>query len=101
MVLYSMLHLTGYPGVLMKELKLYGSAKAVDKPTGAWKATAWHAHSEIEVPGVEVTTGPLDQGIANAVGLAIFAKNPAETFNRTEAEVIEPRAHCVTGDGCI
>lgn len=101
MLQYTMLHLTGYPQMTLDELKLYGSPKAVDKLTGTWKATLCHAHPEIEVPGVEVTTGPLGQGIANAVGLAIASKNLAGTFNKPDLEVISSRIYCVTGDGCI
>lgn len=82
------------------ELKLYGSAKAVDK-TGKWKATICHAHPEVEVPGVEVTTGPLGQGVANAVGLAIASKSLAGTFNKTDFDIITSQIYCVTGDGCI
>ena len=101
MLQYAMLHLAGYPQMTMDELKLYGSAKAVDKATGTWKATLCHAHPEIEVPGVEVTTGPLGQGVANAVGLAIASKNLGATFNQPDAEIVSSRVYCVTGDGCI
>lgn len=101
MLQYAMLHLTGYPDMTIDELKLYGSPKTVNKSTGSWKATLCHAHPEIEVPGVEVTTGPLGQGIANAVGLAIASKNLAGTFNEPDADVISSRIYCVTGDGCI
>lgn len=101
MLQYAMLHLAGYPEMTMDELKLYGSAKGVDKTTGAWKATLCHGHPEIEVPGVEVTTGPLGQGIANAVGLAVASKNLAATFNKADAEVVSSRIYCVTGDGCL
>lgn len=101
MLQYAMLHLAGYPHVTMDELKLYGSSKAVDKATGTWKATLCHGHPEIEVPGVEVTTGPLGQGVANSVGLAIASKNLAATFNKADAEVVRSRVYCVTGDGCL
>lgn len=69
MLLYTMLHVTGYPHMTMEELKLYASAKMPDPTSKKWKATICHGHPEIEIPGVEVTTGPLGQGIANAVGL--------------------------------
>lgn len=85
MLLYTMLHVSGFPGMSVDELKLYGSAKAVDKTTGTWKATLCHGHPEIEVPGVEVTTGPLGQGVANAVGLAIASKNLAAKFNQPDS----------------
>lgn len=100
-LLYAMLHIAGYPHMTMDELKLYGSAKTVDRKTGRWPAIICHAHPEIEVHGVEVTTGPLGQGVANAVGLAIASKNLAGTFNKPDAEIISSRIYCITGDGCI
>ncbi|KAI4851032.1 hypothetical protein E4T44_02389 [Aureobasidium sp. EXF-8845] len=101
MLQYTMLHVAGYSHMTADELKLYGSAKTVDKTTGNWKTTLCHGHPEIEVPGIEVTTGPLGQGIANAVGLAIASKNLAATFNKADASVINSHIYCVTGDGCI
>ncbi|KAM0321596.1 hypothetical protein ACHAQA_010022 [Verticillium albo-atrum] len=53
------------------------------------------------VPGVEVTTGPLGQGIANAVGLAIASKNLAANFNKPECKLIQSTTWCMTGDGCL
>jgi dihydroxyacetone synthase len=50
---------------------------------------------------VEVTTGPLGQGIANAVGLAIASKHHAATFNKEGHQLISSRIYCTTGDGCI
>ncbi|KAI5240364.1 hypothetical protein E4T42_08410 [Aureobasidium subglaciale] len=101
MLLYTMLHVSGYPHMTAGELRLYGDAKAVDRETGSWKGTLCHGHPEIDVPGVEVTTGPLGQGVANAVGLAIASKNLASTFNQPDVSVINSRIYCVTGDGCI
>ncbi|KAJ5612720.1 hypothetical protein N7510_005914 [Penicillium lagena] len=99
-LLYTLLHATGYPDMTMDELKLYASAKAPEK-NGRWKATRCHGHPEIEVPGVEVTTGPLGQGIANAVGLAIASKNLAVQFNKPGYEIITSKIYCTTGDGCL
>lgn len=99
-LLYTMLHATGYAEMTMDELKLYASAKTPDK-NGQWKATICHGHPEIEVPGVEVTTGPLGQGIANAVGLAIASKNLAVQFNKPGLEIITSKIYCATGDGCL
>jgi len=79
----------------MDEIKGYGS----DKTNGYH--TICHAHPEIEIPGVEVTTGPLGQGVANAVGLAIASKNLAARFNKPEHELIQSRIYCMTGDGCL
>ncbi|KIW46677.1 uncharacterized protein PV06_02328 [Exophiala oligosperma] len=100
-LLYTMLHVTGYSDMTIDQLKLYASAKEVDPETGLWTETLCHGHPEIEVPGVEVTTGPLGQGIANAVGLAIASKHLAATFNRQGHEIVTSRVFCTTGDGCI
>ncbi|KAL3445143.1 Transketolase, thiamine diphosphate binding domain-containing protein [Aspergillus insuetus] len=97
---YIMLHVAGYAAMSMAELRKYASGKAVDAD-GSWDKTICHGHPEIEVPGIEVSTGPLGQGIANAVGLAIASRNLAGTFNREGYEVIQSRVYCVTGDGCL
>ncbi|KAE9364521.1 hypothetical protein N431DRAFT_520022 [Stipitochalara longipes BDJ] len=101
MLLYAMLHITGYKDMTVDEIKMYADAKAVDKITGKWKSTICHGHPEREVPGVEVTTGPLGQGIANAVGLAIASKHYASTFNKEDCQLVASRIYCTTGDGCI
>jgi dihydroxyacetone synthase len=101
MFLYTMLHVSGYAHMTLDEVKLYGSAKAVDLVTGNWRATICHGHPELDVPGIEVTTGPLGQGVANAVGLAIASKQLAATFNKPGHEVIRARIYCTTGDGCL
>lgn len=95
MFLYALNHLVGYENWSMEELRGYGSAK-----TNGY-STICHAHPEIEVPGVEVTTGPLGQGIANAVGLAIASKNLAARYNREGCPVVQSRVYCMTGDGCL
>ncbi|KAI1452334.1 Transketolase, thiamine diphosphate binding domain-containing protein [Annulohypoxylon moriforme] len=95
MFLYALNHLVGYDAWTMDQLKGYASAKLNGYTTIA------HAHPEIEVPGVEVTTGPLGQGIANAVGLAIASKNLAANFNKPDAKLINSRIWCTTGDGCL
>ncbi|KAL3458349.1 Transketolase, thiamine diphosphate binding domain-containing protein [Aspergillus heterothallicus] len=95
MFLYAMNHLTGYDAWSMDELKGYAGPKLNGYQTIA------HGHPEIECPGVEVTTGPLGQGIANAVGLAIASKNLAARFNEPGYEVVGSRIWCMTGDGCL
>jgi dihydroxyacetone synthase len=95
MFLYALNYLTGYDAWTMDELKGYGSAKENGFTTLA------HGHPEIECPGVEVTTGPLGQGIANSVGLAIASKNLAARFNRPGYGVVNSRIYCMTGDGCL
>jgi dihydroxyacetone synthase len=95
MFLYALNHLTGFDNFNMDEIKGYGSAKL----NGF--TTICHAHPEIEVSGVEVTTGPLGQGIANAVGLAIASKNLAGKFNKPGHDIIQSRIYCMSGDGCL
>lgn len=95
MFLYALNHLVGFENFSIDELKGYGSAK-----TDGYQ-TICHAHPEVEVPGVEVTTGPLGQGIANAVGLAIASKNLAAQYNRPDCNVVQSRIYCITGDGCL
>lgn len=93
--LYTLNHLTGYDAWTTAELTGYADAKLNGHETLA------HGHPEIECPGVEVTTGPLGQGIANAVGLAIASKNLGATFNEPGFEVVRSRVWCMTGDGCL
>lgn len=95
MFLYVMNHLVGYDAWTMDELKGYGSPKENGFHTLA------HAHPEIQVPSVEVTTGPLGQGIANAVGLAIAGKNLAGNYNKPGFDVVRSTIWCMTGDGCL
>ncbi|KAH8691363.1 Transketolase, thiamine diphosphate binding domain-containing protein [Talaromyces proteolyticus] len=95
MFLYALNHLTGFDNWTMEQIKGYGSAKL-----NGYK-TICHAHPEIEDAGVEVTTGPLGQGIANAVGLAIASKNLAARFNRPSYDIVKSRVYCMTGDGCL
>ncbi|KAI1198563.1 Transketolase, thiamine diphosphate binding domain-containing protein [Nemania serpens] len=95
-----MLHVSGYSHMTVDQIKMYADPKKVDESTGTWSSTHCPGHPEIEVPGVEVTTGPLGQGVANAVGLAIASKNLAATFNR-DCDVINSHIFCVTGDGCL
>lgn len=58
-------------------------------------------HPEIEHEGIELTTGPLGQGIANAVGLAMASKHLAATFNRPGFEVVNNHTWCMVGDACL
>nr|CCA19894.1 Tkl1p putative [Albugo laibachii Nc14] len=89
-LLYTMLHLTGYDVTIddLKSFRQYGS-----KCPG---------HPEcFATPGVEVTTGPLGQGFANGVGLAIAEKHMAAEFNRTDLSIIDHYTYVFTGDGCL
>ena len=88
MLLYGLLHLTGYPGMSIDELKnfrQFGSKTAGHPEYG-------HA------PGIETTTGPLGQGIANAVGMAIAERLLAA---RVGNDLIDYRTYVIAGDGCL
>ena len=88
MLLYSLLHLTGY-GLTVEDLKSFRQ----------WGSkTPGHPEYKPEL-GVEVTTGPLGQGISNAVGMAIAQKYLAGYFNREDFPVIDYKIYCVAGDG--
>lgn len=95
MFVYALNYLTGFDNWTMQELKGYAGAKLNGVTTLA------HGHPEIECPGIEVTTGPLGQGIANAVGLAIASKNLGASFNEQEFSIVNSRIYCMTGDGCL
>ncbi len=90
MLLYSLLHLTGYD-VSLDDLKAFRQLHS---------KTAGHPEFG-ECPGVETTTGPLGQGLANAVGMALAEMRLAEEFNRPSHEVINHRTWVVVGDGCL
>lgn len=87
---YSMLHLTGY-GLDMEELKNFRQLGSRTPGHPEYKRT----------PGVETTTGPLGQGIANAVGFAIAETMLAAHFNRENFPVVDHRTYAICGDGCM
>ncbi len=90
MLLYSLLHLTGY-GLPMSELKLFRQLHS--KTPG---------HPEVGVtPGVETTTGPLGQGLSNAVGMAIAERLLAAEFNKPGHEIVDHHTYTFLGDGCM
>ncbi len=90
MLLYALLHLTGYD-LPMSELRNFRQLHS--KTPG---------HPEVGVtPGVETTTGPLGQGFANAVGMALAEKLLAHEFNRTGHNLVDHRTYVFLGDGCL
>ncbi|QRR34282.1 transketolase [Hydrogenophaga sp. YM1] len=90
MLIYSLLHLTGY-ALPLQELKHFRQLHS--KTAG---------HPEVGItPGVETTTGPLGQGITNAVGMALAEKLLAAEFNRPGHTVVDHHTYVFLGDGCL
>src|ERR1700731_3014248 len=90
MFLYAWLHLSGYD-LPMSEIKRFRQLHS--KTPG---------HPEfLETPGVECTTGPLGQGVGNAVGIAVAAKMAAARFNTDEHRIFDQHVICLAGDGCM
>ena len=90
MLLYAALHLSGYE-LSIEDIKAF---RQLHSPTAG--------HPEYgECPGVETTTGPLGQGLANAVGMALAERRLGQEFNRQGFEVIDHRTWVVVGDGCL
>ena len=90
MLLYSLLHLTGYD-LPLDELKRFRQLHS---------RTAGHPEAN-ETPGVETTTGPLGQGLANAVGFALAEKVLAARFNRPDFSIVDHNTNVFLGDGCL
>lgn len=63
--------------------------------------TAGHPESNDRVHGIEVSTGPLGQGISNAVGLALAQAQMAATFNKPGFRIFDNYTYCILGDGCM
>ncbi|MEQ4531720.1 MAG: transketolase [Mixta sp.] len=90
MLIYSLLHLTGYD-LPMEELKNFRQLHSKTPGHPEYGYTA----------GVETTTGPLGQGIANAVGMAIAERTMAAQFNRPNHEIVDHHTYVFMGDGCM
>jgi len=90
MLLYSLLHLTGYD-LPIDELKRFRQLHS---------KTAGHPEAS-EFPGIETTTGPLGQGLANAVGMALAEKVLAARFNRPDFAIVDHNTFVLIGDGCL
>ncbi|GME68939.1 unnamed protein product [[Candida] boidinii] len=89
---YLFQHLSGLKSMTEKQLKSYHSSDYHSKCPG---------HPEIENEAVEVTTGPLGQGISNSVGLAIASKNLGALYNKPGYEVVNNTTYCIVGDACL
>jgi transketolase len=90
MLIYALLHLSGYD-LPIEELKRFRQLHS--RTPG---------HPELGMtPGVETTTGPLGQGLANAVGMALAERLLAETFNRDGHKVVDHYTYAFIGDGCL
>ena len=90
MLLYSVLHLTGYPLPMddLKKFRQFGSL------------TPGHPERDVHL-GIETTTGPLGQGFANAVGMALAERSLAAAFNRPGHTIIDHHTYVFLGDGCM
>ncbi|MDN4501487.1 transketolase [Alteromonadaceae bacterium BrNp21-10] len=90
MLVYSLLHLSGYP-LPIEELAQFRQLHSKTPGHPEYGYTA----------GVETTTGPLGQGIANAVGMAIAEKTLAAQFNKPGHDIVDHFTYCFLGDGCL
>ena len=90
MLLYALLHLTGYESVSIDDIKQFRQ----------WGSKTPGHPETFETPGVEVTTGPLGAGISNAVGLAIAESHLAAKFNKPQATIVDHYTYVIMGDGC-
>lgn len=89
---YTFLHLTGYKAMTLDQLRSYHSSRVDSLCPG---------HPEIEHDGIEVTTGPLGQGVANAVGLAMATKNLQAIYNKSNFDLVSNHTWCMIGDACL
>lgn len=90
MLQYALLHLTGYD-LSIEDIKQFRQLHSKTPGHPEYKFT----------PGVETTTGPLGQGLANAVGMALAEAILAQTFNREHHPIINHFTYCFVGDGCL
>ncbi|KAI0002749.1 transketolase [Xylariaceae sp. FL0662B] len=90
MLQYALLHLFGYD-ISLDDLKAFRKVDSI---------TPGHPEAH-DTPGVEVTTGPLGQGISNAVGLAIAQHQTAASFNKDGFPIVDNYTYCFLGDGCL
>ena len=90
MLQYALMYLTGYDSVSLEDIKQFRQ----------WESRTPGHPENFMTPGVEVTTGPLGQGISNAVGLAMAEAHLAAKFNKPEAQIVDHYTYVILGDGC-
>ncbi|MEA5450690.1 transketolase [Leptolyngbya sp. CCNP1308] len=90
MLQYALLYLSGFDSVTLDDIKQFRQ----------WGARTPGHPENFETPGIEVTTGPLGQGIANAVGLAMAEAHLAAKFNKPDATLVDHYTYVILGDGC-
>ncbi|MBD2530852.1 transketolase [Nostoc flagelliforme FACHB-838] len=90
MLQYALLYLTGYDSVTIEDIKQFRQ----------WESKTPGHPENFMTPGVEVTTGPLGQGIANGVGLAIAEAHLAAKFNKPDTKIVDHYTYVILGDGC-
>jgi transketolase len=90
MLQYALMYLTGYDSVALDDLKQFRQ----------WGSRTPGHPENFETPGVEVTTGPLGQGICNGVGLAIAEAHLAAVFNKPDSTLVDHYTYVILGDGC-
>ena len=90
MLQYAMMYLTGYDSVSLDDIKQFRQ----------WGSTTPGHPENFETAGIEVTTGPLGQGVCNAVGLAAAEAHLAAKFNKPDCKVVDHYTYTIMGDGC-
>jgi len=91
MMQYSLMYLSGYDSVQLKDLQQFRQ----------WESCTPGHPENFETEGIEATTGPLGQGICNAVGMALAEANLAARFNKPDCPpIVDHYTYCITGDGC-
>ena len=90
MLIYALAHLSGYP-LEIDEIRQF-------RQLG--QRTAGHPERDLDI-AIETTTGPLGQGLANAVGMALAEKVLAASFNRTDGTIVDHHTYVFLGDGCL
>jgi transketolase len=90
MLQYAMLYLTGYDGMTIDDIKQFRQ----------WESKTPGHPENFQTEGVEVTTGPLGQGIANGVGMAMAEAHLAAQFNKPDCKIVDHYTYVILGDGC-